>query len=229
LPDFDHWEAQDSLELDAQACLFGLCVSLPVSGPVGWGRANTNNDNSQGQDWAYSGDCNGYGIGSACWLADVWNPDNIPGWNGVPDMLDVNDRNKELHFFVSVKSKDGNLPMTSERMGIANVDLPGPQGSPRVIDGLAKVSGKAELQAISSARIFFKRPKRDTADHTGTDLFRADQVQEYASLYNPYWQARLHTPNCKITDFGEDCIARGLLYTGLGEPGAELAVDLVLQ
>ena len=216
LRDFDHWEAQDSLELDAQACAFGLCVSLPASGPVAWGRANAidSNNSPTEHNWTDTGDCNGYGWGSACFWA-YYNNDDISGFKGVPEMLDVKDRTKEIKYYVAVKKK-GDATTTSQRLGIGTVDVPGPQGSTRIQDNLVK----DEMPAISAARVFFKRPKggdptegNDTVGH----LARKDGLQEYASLYNPYWQARLHTPNCSIGNaLSDDCAWRFYLFQAQG-------------
>jgi hypothetical protein len=222
LRDSDHWESQDSLDLKAKICAGGwfLCKPLPGAGPIGWGRANVNKDGSSGQNWVNTGDCKkGFGWGSACFLA-YFNRDQISQWSGVPEMLDVRHRtgnDSVIKYFVSVK-KRGDATMTSQRLGIATVDVPGPQGSPKVEDNLAK----DELPAIAAAYVFFKRPKGGPSDPTEGNvrvghLARKDGVQEYASLYNPYWQARLHTPNCKVIDpFSADCDWRLFLYKAQG-------------
>jgi hypothetical protein len=193
---------------------------------VAWGRANVNDDGSRGANWATRRECQGGSSWTAaCWTA-WWNPDQISDWKGVPDMLDIKDRTKaEIIYYVSVK-KGADKALTSQQLGIANVDVAGPQGSPRVTDNLAQVGGTAELQAISAARIFFKRPKQDSTDMT---LARTDGIEEYASLYNPYWQARLHTPNCRplSNPRSPDCIWREWLAAGMGKPGLELAIDSV--
>ena len=235
LRDFDHWEVQDSLDLFVDICVPVLgCAGVPVA-PLGWGRANVNSDGSQGNDWAglFNSWCDYFPFAPACALA-YENYDTFSTWNGVPDMWDVNknNRKKDIKYFVSVKSKNGNPPLTSQQLGFGTIDVNGPQGSPRVTDNLAPSQaigsdGKPELQAISAARVFFKRPTRDKAhDPTSADLWRADGVEEYGSLYNPYWQARLHTPNCRLTDpASDDCLARGILYSG--NIALEGAIDLV--
>jgi len=233
LRDFDHWESQDSMDLFTSVCVPLLgCAGVPT-GVVGWGRANVNNDDSRGKNWANNWECNGLGWTPACFAA-YYNNDQLSGWNGVPDMLDVKDRNqnmdptKEINYYVSVKKAAADKTLTSQQLGIANADVPGPQGSPRVTDNLATVNGTAELQAISAARVFFKRPKRASADKTEGGLARQDNVQEFASLYNPYWQARLHTPNCKLSSLSsQDCLWRELLDVGMGQPLLEAAIDAV--
>jgi len=230
LVDLDHIESQDSIEASFDVCFFGACASL-FSGPISWGRTNVNNNSDTGNDWVDEGRCNGYGYGSACdlayWMSYPSGPDQINGYKGVPDMLDVKDRKKELNYFVSVKKK-GDDTLTSQRLAVTlngksiavdTGDVAGPQGSPRVTDNL----NKDELPAISAARIFFSRPKRDPQSDptaiTPENLTREDAVKEFASLYNPYWQARLHTPNCKVfsNPGSDDCIWRGLLYGGSGQ------------
>jgi hypothetical protein len=47
------------------------------------------------------------------------------------------------------------------------------------------------LTAISAATVYFLRPTGDVTDPTAHVLFRSDKSHEYASLYNPYWQAQL--------------------------------------
>lgn len=234
LRDFDHWESQDSMDLVLSACIpfTSICDSWPTL-PVGWGRANVNNDDSSGSDWAttsspanYNMQCQGFSYTLACDTAYSDNPDSIQGWKGVPNMLDVKDGNRQsdIRYFVSVKTKSASPPLTSQQMNIANTDLPGPQGSPRVTDNLAN----NQLQTISAVRVFFSRPS-NRADKTAASLFRGDTLQEYGSLYNPYWQARLHTPNCNLTSdpTSQDCQMRGLLALGNNALGVEAAVDAV--
>jgi Putative Flp pilus-assembly TadE/G-like len=219
LVDFDHWESQDSIEASFDLCFFGACVSL-FSGPLSWGRANVNQNNDTGNDWVAEGRCkNGAGVGSACDFAYSVSfpspPDQISGFTGVPDLLDVKDRSKDLRYYVSVK-KAGDATMTTQRLNMDTTDVGGPPGSPKVTDNL----NNDEIPAIAAARIFFSRPKRDpNADPTAItaqNLTREDNVKELASLYNPYWQARLHTPNCKffLNPTSDDCIWRGLLFGG---------------
>jgi len=241
LRDNDHWEDQDSLDLFMDLCfpIVGCVGGFPFL-PLGWGRANVNNDGGTGDNWAsFWGNswCDYSSVAPACALAPE-NADTFTGWKGVPEMWDVKGANRknEMRIYVSVKSKAGNPPLTSQQMGIDNVDVPGAQGSPRVIDSLAPSQalinggGPPELQAISAGRVFFRRPKQDPNDptargvFTSQGLFRSDGVQEFGSLYNPYWQARLHTPNCKITDpTSDDCIARA----ALNDVPLEGALDLV--
>jgi len=235
LVDPDHWEVQDSMEQSLALCYIVGCTSL-VSGPLAWARANVNNDNSNGNDWVSEGRCkNGASWFSACyfaWWADYPSgPDQFSGFSGVPEMFDVQDQKRQnaaLYYFVSV-TKSASTTSTAQNLGIDNpASDPGSAlGSPRLTDAL----NNNELPAISSARIFFFRPKRDpNADPTAItaqNLTREDNVKEYASLYNPYWQTRLHTPNCKLLSNpgSDDCNWRMLLYTGSGQLPAQLVID----
>ncbi|KQQ91781.1 pilus assembly protein TadG-related protein [Massilia sp. Leaf139] len=49
----------------------------------------------------------------------------------------------------------------------------------------------SSMRTLSSAHAFFYRPNRDSSAFTRTGWKRADNRTEMASLFNPYWQARL--------------------------------------
>ncbi len=84
--------------------------------------------------------------------------------------------------------KAGAATGTTQRLKI-DADVTSPQGSPHLTDDLQNGD---RMTAISEACTFFLRPNSN--DPTRGPLARADGVHEYASLYNPYWQARLTTP-----------------------------------
>jgi hypothetical protein len=86
--------------------------------------------------------------------------------------------------------KKGDAALTTQRLGtpgMNTVHLNGPLGSPDVADNLQNGD---RLTSIAAAKVFFARPF-DSRDRTAAVLFRKDGKHEYASLYNPYWQARL--------------------------------------
>lgn len=63
-----------------------------------------------------------------------------------------------------------------------------PAGS---VDPPASLEGGRHL-AFAKARVFFERPRRGLFnDDTAAPLWRPDHAKEHASLYSPYWQARL--------------------------------------
>jgi hypothetical protein len=109
--------------------------------------------------------------------------------------------------------KAGNSTLTAQRMGMANLDVDGPQGSPKMTDNLQNGDN---LTAISAACTFFLRPDFNTRDITGAGMARADGVHEYASLFNPHWQARLTAPDSDWTS---------ILYALIGKPGLNLATQ----
>ena len=79
-----------------------------------------------------------------------------------------------------------------------------------------------QFAALSAAHVFFARPDWNPADRSEGKLPRDDHAHEYASLYNPYWQARLTNPDTiKIGGVS----AKTLLYAALGQPGLNCAPD----
>jgi hypothetical protein len=87
--------------------------------------------------------------------------------------------------------KSADATLTTQRIGspgMNTVQVPGPLGSPLMEDNLQNGD---RLTSIATARVFFARPDWAARDITAGDLPRPDRKHEYASLYNPYWQARL--------------------------------------
>jgi hypothetical protein len=104
--------------------------------------------------------------------------------------------------FIAAVQKSGKSTLTTQRIGIGTLDDPGPQGSPGSSTSNDDLQNNDNLTAISAACTFFLRPDRvnsGAVDPTVGLLSREDGVHEYASLYNPYWQARLTTPDPKYT------------------------------
>jgi hypothetical protein len=168
-----------------------------------------------------------------CDLA-VQNSQNIywsnPISNGMPNIRDLaeglakdgpctknNGSDSPSLAYVAAVEKKADATLTTHRsnMGALDADVPGPQGSPLMEDN---VQNGDKLTSISAACTFFLRPDmkdlNGKADLTGGGLARADGVHEYASLYNPYWQARLSTADSTWTT---------LLYALIGKPGLNLA------
>jgi hypothetical protein len=226
LQNYDNWAAQDSLDatFTVNPCVLFDCsytFFLPV--PIGYGRADANSSGNVGDDL-----CTVWPTTVNCTLA-VQNSNNIY-WknpikdNGIPSIRDLaqglskndpcsvnNGSDSPSLSFVTAVEKKGDATLTTPRpsMGM-DVDVPGPQGSPKVDDDLQNGD---KLTSISAACTFFLRPDlkdvNNKADLTGGGLARADGVHEYASLYNPYWQARLTTPDTKWTT---------MMYALIGHP-----------
>jgi hypothetical protein len=233
LKDNNHWEAQDSLDLDTVTCVAPgvLCSDNWATLPLGYGRTDANNDNSQ-QDQL----CRNFYFSFAqfkllptpnCILA-MMSGDNL-SWSGIPGLRDLASRKSTgapcsknnvsdsiAVPYVMAVQKQGSSTLTTQRIGFNNVDVPGPQGSPRMIDNLQNGDN---LTSISEACVFFLRPdgtEQQARASTVGDLPRHDDVHELASLYNPYWQARLAAPD-------PGWIAA--VYVLIGKPGLDQATQ----
>jgi hypothetical protein len=222
---FDDWAGQDSLDLTSTSLQFCFVVIpcgyktdvIKAGPPLAYGRAD-----------AASG-----GVGDdLCWVSPsttncrlaVKNSNTGISWSGMPNIRDVaenlrktdscskfNGSDSPSLSYVAAVQKKGDATLTTPRAAMGmDVDVPGPQGSPLVDDNLQNGDN---LTSIAEACTFFLRPdlkdSNNKADVTGSVLARADGVHEYASLYNPYWQARLTTPDTAWTT---------ALYTMIGHP-----------
>jgi Putative Flp pilus-assembly TadE/G-like len=211
LQNYDNWAAQDSLDatFTINPCvLFDCSYTFFLPGPIGYGRTDANSSGKHGDDL-----CDVSPSTENCDLA-LQNFENIywsnPISNGMPNIRDLaegllkdrpcsknNGSDSPSLAYVAAVEKKADATLTTHRpsMGM-DVDVPGPQGSPLMEDN---VQNKDQLTSISTACTFFLRPDlrdlNNKADVTGGGLARADGVHEYASLYNPYWQARLTTPD----------------------------------
>jgi hypothetical protein len=236
LQNYDNWAAQDSLDatFTVNPCiLFDCSYTFFIPVPIGYGRADANSSGNTGDNL-----CDVSPSTVNCDLA-VQNSQNIywsnPISNGMPNIRDLaeglakdtscsknngsyqdsSNYNPSLVYVAAVEKKaDATLTTHRPSMGM-DVDVPGPQGSPLMEDN---VQNGDQLTSISAACTFFLRPDlkdlNNKADVTGGGLARADGVHEYASLYNPYWQARLTTPDSKWTT---------VLYALIGHAGLNAA------
>jgi hypothetical protein len=205
LQDYKDWAAQDSLDatFTFNPCvLFDCSITNFIPVPIGYGRADADSDASTGDDL-----CNVSPSTTNCGLA-VQNSNNI-NWSGMPDFRDLakdlsktdpcttnNGSDSPSLTYIAAVQMPGNTTLTTQNIGMDTVDVPGPQGSPKMTDNL---QNGGNLTSISAACTFFLRPDLNQESKakaiTGTALARADGVHEYASLFNPYWQARLTTPD----------------------------------
>jgi hypothetical protein len=212
LAGYDHWQAQDSM--DATLSIWGCKISwfsfkcrwsthyVPV--PIGYGRADADSDGRTGANMCPVNtlNCN-LAVRDRPKVLSWQGPTTVPRENGIPNIRDLADRlagddcSREngsdgpgLAYLVAVQ-KSADATLTTQRIGnpgMNTVDVPGPQGSPRLTDNLQNGD---KLTSLSKACTFFLRPDRNVKDKTQASLARHDGVHEYASLYNPYWQARL--------------------------------------
>lgn len=222
IQNYDDWAGQDSLDatITFNPCLiFNCSITEFIPIPIGYGRADADSDGSTGDDL-----CNVSGSTTNCTLA-VQNSQNI-SWSGLPDFRDLaknlsktdpctvnNGSDSPSLTYVAAVQKQAKAALTTQEMG-TNVDVPGPQGSPLMTDNF---QNSKNLTSISAACTFFLRPDLNQENSakaiTGAVIARADGVHEYASLFNPYWQARLTAPDTKWTT---------LLYALIGQPGLNL-------
>jgi len=227
LQDYDHWSAQDSIDLTIGTIKFcyvvipcGYDTHLdPTGPPIAYGRTDADADGSTGSDL-----CNYKPTTTNCTMA-VENSYNMY-WdgpvgvgNGIPTIRDLaKDLQKpcsssnvsdspSLTYVVAV-TKPASATQTTQQLGMNTVNVTGPQGSPSMVDDLQGNN----LTSIAAGCAFFLRPDSNKSDITEGNLARADGVHEYASLYNPYWQARLTTPDSKL---------KTLLYGLIGQPGVD--------
>ncbi|MCX8003916.1 MAG: pilus assembly protein TadG-related protein [Burkholderiaceae bacterium] len=210
LQGYEHWEAQDTVDF------YFWRRGKRFYMPIGWGRVNVSENGDSGSHWCYSR--NEYRR-NACatsfhlayerdWHKD--KPLNLSGWQGVPRLRDLKERdpkkpeNQSVDFVVAVSKPTSGI-LTTESLGLANTEVAGPQGSPHLQARLLK----DQLTALASAKVFFERPQWNAQDKTQGALPRADRIREYASLYNPYWQARLQ--ETRLAD-------KAAVYAVLGAP-----------
>ncbi|MDO5057305.1 MAG: pilus assembly protein TadG-related protein [Lautropia sp.] len=187
---FDRWQAYDTLSLHEKGRKFWRHRSHREVAALAWGGAEAARDAKEELD-ALDGREDGdkrtnrraYGQASR---DDFWSTELY--W-GLPAVYDLNQKSPEFrknpHFPVltfglmgymsderSTQTKDGR---TSLRIGTAaQIGLGG--GRLQLHDRLAGRGSKA-MRAISAVEIYFRRP--------------AGSRKQYASLYSPYWQARL--------------------------------------
>jgi hypothetical protein len=203
LKDFDHWVAQDTL--DPFQATIKLCYGFIPCGyektyypvPLAYGRVDADTDgsvgDSMGKDLCHPDGFSLFGLlGTTVNCIEAGQNSNVINSNGIPNIRDVAAQggNPTLTYVAGVQ-KAGDATLTTQRIGspgMNTVHLTGPAGSPDVKDNLQNGD---RLTSIASAKVFFARPDWNPKDITEGNLPRGDHVHEYASLYNPYWQARL--------------------------------------
>ncbi|MBS0417478.1 MAG: hypothetical protein JSR66_07175 [Proteobacteria bacterium] len=227
----DHWIAQDSLDLASGGVQTTLGIPTgygtevdPFSPPLGYGRSEAGSGKKHNL-------CTETGLFGAptvnCQLAE----DNAVShsYNGLPELRDLatdlskndpcstnNGSDSPSLPYVMAVQRSGNSTKTTQRLGMDNVALPDPgdaTGSPQLTDNLQNGDS---VTSIAEACVFFYRPDFNTADHTEGGLPRPDGIHEFASLFNPYWQARLTTADAKWS---------ALLYATIHQAGVDVALN----
>ncbi len=203
LVNFDHWAAQDSLDVYLaypRWCHFWFIkypcghdeVYLPP--PIAYGHVDADTDGSVDGGLCrpnFSSPVPPFNCRYAVANAKVVRT------RGIPYIRDLSvpggpNTNPTLSFVAGVQ-KSADATLTTQRIGKPGMDVvqvPGPEGSPNIKDNLQNGD---RLTSIATATVYFKRPDWNVRDISRGELPRLDHATEYASLYNPYWQARLAT------------------------------------
>lgn len=179
LVDYDRWESEDTYEL------WTLGLKGKDYAPIGWGRANADDEGNAGNTWSPN-------RLAQDWAYEDGSSHSHDGWSGVPALYDVQDKSagarRDLHldYLVAVRRPQANTLTTSQiPMGVATANVAGSSEMTERLQG-------NELEAFGKATVFFERPQRGLAnDITGGPLWRPDGAKEYGSLFSPYWQARV--------------------------------------
>ena len=212
---YDRWEAQDTL--DQWTWTF---KGKKYTVPLGWGRATASQNGQRGNRWNVPGNANGLAYSST---------NQIKGWQGIPSIRDVADRMatydpqidakakgspQALEFLIEVAKNRTDIPFASS-MGMDKNPTGAAVGSPDLTENMPG----DRIGAVSKAQVYFKRPYLRN-DITARSFFRADSSQEYGSLYNPYWQARLTDVSFTEKEF---------FYAGNGTSGLSIFTPDVLK
>jgi len=233
----DHWVAQDSTDLDQHDIHLKLSFKHPIADDVtniplamAYGRADANPDSSVG-DYRCDNQA-ALNLDPALPGMNIKNCDeahdaaNSYQWSGVPtafldlakglskvDQCSVNNGSDGPSVpYVTAVQKAGKDTATTENLQMDTVDVTGPQGSTQTADNF----WQGGLTGVSEACVFFLRPDSSDKYALRANLPRLDHVHEFASLYNPYWQARLTAPT---TDWVS------AVYAAIGKPGLNVATE----
>ena len=120
--------------------------------------------------------------------------EKLPGYNGLRSYFDIGDRSRN-----DSKSQSGAIVVIVTKPVDAADDVK-TQSSGRALDLSAPDNpyrlpwSKSSVMSIAASQVYFKRPVR-SQEGTGPDvrplLSTTYPNGEYASLFSPYWQARL--------------------------------------
>lgn len=179
LRNYERWEAQDTWEVRIPRP-FRSAMTLPI----GWGRADAGDDGHLmiGNEGIHD-------------LAFLSRKDYQ--WSGISSIRDLSSSQSDhqLYFYqvAAISSREVlNAGGDGSSIGSAQADA-SVLGSSNL--GLGFLAG--QMTSISAATVYFERPQGGVNDWTaqawagGRELIRQDQLKEYASLYNPFWQVRL--------------------------------------
>lgn len=203
MPSLQRWEAADAHSLwmhSGRVRRFRCRFDGHQEVPLGWGAADSpglRRDAAPRSPWraTYGWDnSENANFGSARsinpWATDlaVARTQHLAGYTGIPAMRDLarvrpsrlgpTDPSDPRPRYAVMVSRDGSGLRTASTIGV------GGRLSP--VEHFAA----GGLHQLSVAELYFMRPTNFTTNRST----RADGKQEYASLYNPFWQARLTAP-----------------------------------
>ena len=187
-PDLERWEAADTLSLHdwRRGGLFGGCREQELS-PFGWGAAEASDGENSGR---IEGDPGEVSINPQALSEAEGDMVSLDGYSGITRVRELNYEAMENPRFP-----------TSPIAVLARVE----QARVRTGSSLGVGSGRLALEedfagnriwALAAADVHFRRPPD------------APPRIEYASLYSPYWQARLREPSEAQRVLAETYLAR---------------------
>ena len=173
----------------------------PINDPTGCrykvgGTQLTNNDEQwQASDSVTNFNTNVTATGNASTTIDIPNYTPFNGGFHLPDALDgnigpeVDELTLQILLSQRLLSNDwGNREFSKGRrkLSLRNIDEDNPQQEVDVFDDNIQI-----FTAYSQARVFYERPLTSDGAPQWFATFANQPTQEYANLYNPFWQARL--------------------------------------
>ncbi len=187
-PDLERWEAADTLSQHdwRRGGLFGGCREQELT-PFGWGAAEAADGENSGR---IEGDPGGVSLNPQALDAAEDDIVTLDGYSGITRVRELNYESLDNPRFprspIAVLARvDQNDVRTGSTIGV---------GSGRL--SLAEDFAGNRIWALAAADVYFRRPPD------------APARVEYASLYSPYWQARLREPTAAQRILAETYLAR---------------------
>jgi hypothetical protein len=182
--DLSRWESVDTLSLHKPKSIFKPC-SLSEDAPIGWGTAETSETNNQGRSITDDFAINDNSKGKDLTYYSSTSNDNYGGFSSAMDLDYENLQNRQFPTFdIAVLAYvNGDRLRTPSNLNLA-------VGRMRNTEQFADLPIRGQSRGmvrLGSAQVYFRKP---TAPGQSSN-----EVGEYASLYSPYWQARITEPD----------------------------------
>lgn len=188
------WRGKDTLSVHWDHFSCWRCKWRSQELPMGWG-----------QNYAYSnsecpsGDCSNWMRSNqrAEELADLEGESLSDVYSGVKSYrslkdLSKNSRDVRLTLHVEVEVGDGNIRTAEKINRLGSASSPLGKLKTGLEPGLFYTDdyySDDDMASMSSAEVFFERPVLDSGDQL--QVTGVGSVNEYANLFNPYWDVRL--------------------------------------